>query len=431
MDICMIPAYRISKKGRPELRVYAPLGGKFILKMYRNGLCVRKQEFMLKEQEECHRILPDSFPEAGMYHIQMCLTDQAGLTEEKCIEYQVIDSAAASTTVIDGLWISIYHWSEFEGQLFNGELKKLSDADWKKQIYDMNEVGIKGVVIQNLFLCNEYVNQHDMTAETYRGKAFYDSGLYGERVEISAKDPVRAILEAASECGMHVFLGVGHYAWFDFSRESLEWHKNVTKELYDLYGGYESLYGWYVSEEIMGDFYYSYPPVPDGFVSQIIDFFAEYTRFVRKLTPAKPVAFAPNNIRFEVYEKEWRQVLPHIDILLPFAFARDLEHSNILEIKRICDACDTHLWVDMEVFRFPIEHGLVPKSGEELITEIRSYDDVEQIFGYQYTGLMSHPENEISVGGKAAEDLYVEYGRYYRTVTGIREEAGAGVEKNQ
>jgi hypothetical protein len=52
---------------------------------------------------------------------------------------------------------------------------------------------------------------------------------------IKAKDSLEAILSEADKQGMNVFLGVGLFAWFDFSSTSLEWHKEVAKELWDMY----------------------------------------------------------------------------------------------------------------------------------------------------------------------------------------------------
>ena len=48
--------------------------------------------------------------------------------------------------------------------------------------------------------------------------------------------------------------------------------------------------------------------------------------------------------------------------MIPFAFARDPEHLNVVQMKQICDECGTHMWVDMEMFRAPFEDGLVPKT---------------------------------------------------------------------
>lgn len=231
-----------------------------------------------------------------------------------------------------------------------------------------------------------------------------------------ARDPVNAVLSAADKCGMNVFLGVGNYAWFDFSPESLKWHIEVTKELYEMYGKHPSLYGWYVSEEIMGSLYYDYPPVGNEKYRDIVSFFREYKKLVEQLTPTKPVALAPNNIRFHEYEEEWKEILQNVDILLPFAFARDPGNLNINEISEICKSCGTHFWVDMEMFAWPLDNGLVPKTCSDLIKEIRTYDYLEQIYGYQYTGIMNPPGSGLGLGREDTQRLYGEYLEYYKSI---------------
>ena len=103
-----------------------------------------------------------------------------------------------------------------------------SDDQWREMIRSMHKVGMDIIVIQEVFRNEQYVGKHDVTIETYQGKAFYPSDLYEGRMEIAAKDPVEAILAEADKHGMHVMMGVGMFAWFDFTPESLEWHKRVA-----------------------------------------------------------------------------------------------------------------------------------------------------------------------------------------------------------
>jgi hypothetical protein len=255
-----------------------------------------------------------------------------------------------------------------------------------------------------------------MTTETYDGYSLYPSKLYGKSYDIAARDALEAILTAADERGMNVFVGVGLFAWFDFSPQSLQWHINVTNELFSMYGHHKSLYGWYISEEIFGSLYFDYDFVENDKYKEIVKFFQEYKAFVEKITPTKPVALAPNNIRFHHYEKEWKEILANVDILLPFAFARDPENLNIIEINNICKATNTHFWVDMEMFNWPLDNGLVPKTFNDLVKEIRTYDDVEQIYGYQYTGIMNSPDNKLIIGINETVELYKEYEKYYNDV---------------
>lgn len=416
--VTIIPAFRISTNLKPEVRAFSDQQSDFVINIIKNKKVIRCLRNELKEASKEISIYLDLQDIVGDIEVEFSFFDLSGKQiSTKKINYEIIDSGCNSTTLIDGCWVSIYHWSETEARLFNPDLKNLSNEDWKEQIFAMNRVGIKGIVIQNVFESDKYVNQHDMTIETYVGEAYYPSRLYKGRCPITAEDPLEAILEAADEVGMNVLLGVGLYAWFDFSNESLKWHEEVTKELNSLYGHHDSLYGWYISEEMFGSFYYDYPPVPDEKYKEIVKFFREYKAFARDLTPTKPVALAPNNIRFHEYEKEWKEVLVNIDILIPFAFARDPENMNIDEIADICKACGTHFWVDMEMFVSPFDNGLMPKPYDELIKEIRTYDKLEQIYGYQFTGLMNSPESKYNLGGQKAKKLYDEYLKYHKEVT--------------
>lgn len=44
------------------------------------------------------------------------------------------------------------------------------------------------------------------------------------------------------------------------------------------------------------------------------------------------------------HAEEWKTILPFVDILIPFVFARDPEHLNVVQMKQICDECGTHMW---------------------------------------------------------------------------------------
>lgn len=417
VHISILPPARCSNRVQPEVRIAAGNAVKAEIMVIQKSGEKKAFELILGNSKGFKKVHLDLSGIYGDAVIKIILLDLRGnVIETQEHPYEIINSQCNSTTLLDGCWISIYHWSEDEARWFNQALKKLSNEQWKEHIQDMGRAGIKGVVIQNIFHCNEYVGQHDMNTENYRGEAMYPSNRYSRRAPIAADDPLEAILTAADEEKMNVWVGIGMYAWFDFSPESLLWHKNITKEIHDRYGHHPSLYGWYVSEEIMGSLYYDYSPVEDEKYMDIVNFFREYKAFVSELTPTKPVALAPNNIRFQFYEKEWKQILENVDVLLPFAFARDLGNLNINEIDALCRACDTHFWVDMEMFAWPLDNGLVPKKCQDLIKEIHIYDQLEQIYGYQFTGIMNPPGSTLKLGRDDTKALYKEYLEYYKKV---------------
>ena len=115
-------------------------------------------------------------------------------------------------------------------------------------------------------------------------------------------------------------------------------------------------------------------------------------------------------------------ILENLDIIIPFGFART-PTNNVAEIIELCNNYDTHFWCDLEIFRFPFEEGaLVPKDIDALIKEIRDYDALEQIYGYQFTGLMNEPgKNKHNLGRKETEDLFAGYYEYQKKIRGLNE----------
>ncbi len=418
-----VPARRISTNSRLELRVATDAAAAVRVEaVTADGRRIHCGQFPLEGGLKLNKVYPALVGITGKMQLYISFLDAQEGVLETCVQpYEVVKSAVASTCLLDGCWVSIYHWSDDEARHFNPGLRCMTDEGWKQQVYSMHKIGITSILIQNVFDSPHYVNQHSMTADTYDGKAFYDSRLYPDRMPLSCEDPIEAILSAADECGMAVFPGVGMYAWFDFSPESLEWHKRVTVELNERYGHHPSFYGWYVSEEIMGALYYGYDPVPDENYRDIQDFFRAYKAFVHELTPTKPVALAPNNIHMHWYREQWRGILQNVDILIPFAFARS--ENNISEIAGMCAETGTHFWVDMEIFAFPFDEGLRPKSCPALIREIHCYDVLEQVYGYQYTGLLNEPGHRMGLGNEDTEELYTAYAAYVRSVRGEQETA--------
>ena len=411
-----IPPRRISSNGQVEFRLASDGCKKVrISALMEDGMKTEAGVFDLKPGLEPVSAVLSPEGITGMFQWELSFEDAEGNPVRTFLQpYEVVPSEVHSTQLLDGCWISIRHWSETESACFRKGLSEMTDEDWKEHVYSMHRLGITTVLIQNTFDSTHYVHQHDMTADTYDGVAFYDSRWAPRMPGMKEKDPLEAILSAADECGMAVFPGVGLYAWFDFSPASLVWHKRVASELFERYGHHPSFYGFYVSEEIMGALYYGYAPVPDEKYRDIQNFFRDFSDYCHKLAPTKPVALAPNNIDMHLYRDEWKGILDHLDILIPFAFARS--ENNIPQITEMCRASGVHFWVDMEIFRFPFVNGaLVPKDYEGLLKEIRDYDMLEQIFGYQYTGLLNEPgKNRRNLGGKETETLYEAFYEYQR-----------------
>lgn len=339
----------------------------------------------------------------------------------KVKEIEVINSDIRSIQQISGAWAGIYHWSETEGKHWNQDIKKMSDSQWSEMVRSMNKLDMNMIVIQEVFRNEEYVGKHNTNVDNYEGKAFYPSKLYPERMDITAQDPIEAILSEADKLGMNVLVGVGMFAWFDFTSESLEWHKRVAKELWDMYGHHESFYAFYVSEESGGglDNWEQRPEMRKKRKDDIVNFFKEFKDYCNSFAPAKPVMLATNSFEVPNGMDTYPELLKHLDILCPFGFARmpegDLTGKESAEmLQAACDEAKSHLWFDLEVFLFNPDNSLYPRPVEEITRDLNLFDNFEKILCYQFPGVFNDPKMSIRIGEERTIDLFNGYAKYLK-----------------
>jgi hypothetical protein len=343
-----------------------------------------------------------------------------GITEKLSKDIEIVSSASRSNKTIGGAWISFYHWSETEGKMWNPIIKNLSDSQWMEMIAGMHQLGMDIAVIQESFRNQDYIGAHDIDSNGYKGKAFYPSALYPARMDIAAKDPVEAVLTKADQLGMHVFMGVGMYAWFDYTKGSLEWHKKVAKELWEKYRQHPSFYGFYVSEEGMGslDCFEKDSSKHDMRRAEVLQFFKEFTPFCNQMAPDKPVMFAPNGWGVGRSKGAYNELLKNVDIISPFAFARmpagDLTGKEaIAMLQQYCDQNKAHLWLDLEAFLFNEKEGyLYPRPMTEIESDLNLFDNFEKVICYQYPGVFNSPDMSVRVGEASTVKLFNDYQQY-------------------
>lgn len=344
---------------------------------------------------------------------ELTIKDQVFETEKEIV---VLESATRSTDRIDGAWFGFYHWSEDEGKYWNADIKKMKDKDWEEMMEAQSKIGMNIIVIQEIFRNpTAYAHKHTMEQDGYQGIPYYPSALYPGKVELASDDPLEAVLAAADKNNMHVFIGIGLYAWFDFSEASLSWHKQVADEIWRQYGHHPSFYGWYISEEQDGGL------GSEEDRANIVHFFKEFKQHVWKYGPEKPIMLAPNSHNLQGAEPTYRELLKYLDILCPFAFHRmpptDLTGEQAAsKLQLLADETESHLWLDMEVFEFAEKNALVPRPIEGVLSDLHRFKNFEKILCYQFPGLMSSPEMSIKPGGEKTVRLYLDYKKYYDTL---------------
>lgn len=348
---------------------------------------------------------------------RLCLTVEfAGRVERQSLPLEVLDLPTRSTDRLDGAFVGLYHWSEKEGRFWNEELKSFEEDDWRDLVRAQSEVGMGVIVLQESFRNEEYVGKHDIPRTGYNGHAFYPSKLHPGRMEVHTVDPMEVILSEADRLGMHVFMPVGMYAWFDFTPGSLQWHKEVAEELWERYGHHPAFYGWYVSEEAHGNLGETAKDKEN-----LLHFFGDFSCHCRELAPEKPVMLATNChwIRGEV--ERYRFLLRNLDILCPFGFHRmpfwDQGGEAAAQLlQELCDEAGAHLWLDLEVFLFGPGRALVPRPLDQIVEDFRRFPNFEKVICYQFPGLFNAPWTRKKPGGPETVKLFNDYQRYLQAI---------------
>ena len=329
---------------------------------------------------------------------------------------QILASTIRSTRKIDGAWFGFYHWSELEGKYWNAELKKATDAQWGEMMEDQSKLDMNVIVIQDVIRNPDaYAGKHKIETEGYKGVPYYPSDILPGKFPLAASDPLEAVLASADRNNMNVFIGVGSYAWFDFTKGSLEWHKKLADELWAKYGHHQSFYGWYVSEEQDGGLGDAQARI------DIVNFFKEFKAYVYKIAPDKPIMLATNSHNIRGAEDTYRKLLPNLDILCPFGFHRmpatDLTGEQAAtKLQQLCNEAGSHLWMDMEIFDFAEQNALVPRSIKGVISDLHRFPNFEKILCYQYPGLLNSPTASIKPGGPNTVKLYLDYKQYLDSI---------------
>ena len=374
-------------------------------------------------QSKAVKFLMPTAGRTGMNEI-ILVAEGDGFKQKITKQIEIISSDVRSTKTIGGAWIGFYHWSETEGKMWNPVLKQLSDAQWREMVSGMHEIGMDIIVIQESFSNQKYVGEHSIPETGYEGKAFYPSALYPARMPIAAADPIEAVLSGADSLGMHVFMGVGMYAWFDYTAGSLEWHKKVARELWERYGHHSSFYGFYVSEEGMGslDCFEKDSTKHDMRRAEVLNFFREFIPYCKNMAPDKPVMFAPNGWGVGRSKGAYPELLKNVDIISPFAFARmpegDLTGPEAIALlQKYCDDAQAHLWLDLEAFLFNEQEGyLYPRPIEQIEGDLELFHNFEKVICYQYPGVFSNPDMSVRVGEPSTVELYLDYLNYLKTL---------------
>ena len=289
---------------------------------------------------------------------------------------------------------------------------------WAAKVAEMKKMGMEYLVFMSV--ANE-------------GKAYYPSGLMEWHYPKWRQSPVDAIMDAAAEHGMKVFMSTG---WAKDQDDNLRDPKikgrqiQMMTELASIYGEHPAFYGWYL-------------PVEDCFGPVLTDYAVDavnaLTARARELTPDAKILISPYGIfnsDFDDprYEKQIARLT--VDIIAyqdeigcvreryPLTRLRE----NWKKLRAIHDRTGIAMWANCESFAW--EKGtndrssaLVPAPFSRFLSQqiAATAGGAEKIISFVFCGLFDDPSSPYQLGqphwsAKAYQDYMAWLGgdRYWK-----------------
>ena len=291
---------------------------------------------------------------------------------------------------------------------------------WAAKIAEMKKIGMEYLVFMSV--ANE-------------GKAYYPSKLMGWQYPEWRQSPVDAIMDAAAEHGMKVFMSTG-WAWDqdDNLRDPKIKGRQIQmmEELAGIYGDHPAMYGWYL-------------PVEDCFGPVLTDYAVEavnaLTARARELTPSAKIMISPYGIfNSDFDDPRYEQQIARLTVDI-IAYQDEIGcvrerypltrlRENWKKLRAIHDKTGIAMWANCESFAW--EKGtndrssaLVPASYSRFLSQqvAATAGGAEKIISFIFCGLVEDPSSPYQLGQPHwSQEFYENYmswlagSSYWKTV---------------
>ncbi len=321
------------------------------------------------------------------------------------------------TKPITGTWFEFRHHNPKEGIYWDETLHNFTEEQWRAKIREMKEFGMKYAAL----LCTSLYN-----------KTYFKSSVFPQRWELACQDPIEVILDEADKVGLNIFLSNGFYGdWLPLHRTMTDPREIMSSteilrrtcvamnELTELYGHHNSFYGWYYPDESWINGY-----MDEEFIQYVNFSSAE----MHKLGKRFKSLIGPYGTKDLIADDRYVRDLERLDVdICAYQDEVGVQKSSYTDtaayfeaLKKAHDkAGRSILCGNAEVFSFEGEvykSALVPAPFERVRKQLEAMSPyVEEIFIYQYPGLMSKPGSIAPLGHPDAEILYGDYINYRKS----------------
>ena len=308
---------------------------------------------------------------------------------------------------ITGSWVN-FAWKDVRNKYTNPTDTFMDGPEvWETKVGEWHKMGLEYLIIM------EVANEQ---------QAYYPSDIMPRLFPEGEKSPVEALLDAAAEYDMKVFLSTG---WavnqFEDVREPAiqERQKVMMEELTALYKDKPAFYGWYLPVE--DDMKPVFPATAVEAVNRLVE-------QSHRLTPGKKTLISPYGlvgVDFDDPEMATNIRNLKVDIIAyqdevgcvrePFPLRRLKE--NWKKLRAIHDGTDIEMWANCETFTWQnktnnLESALIPAAYARLLSQqiAATEGGVSTIVSFMFGGIIEDPSSPYRLGhGDASVRLWSDY----------------------
>lgn len=260
---------------------------------------------------------------------------------------------------------------------FNMPAQNWSSDEWRKDFDHMQEIGIDTMIL---------------IRGGFDGKTIFPSKIIGT---LKTSDFAGFVLEEASLRNMNVFFGLycSNLTWNngDYIEET-RINKRFVDEVYERYGHYPALGGWYIPQEVGCDEW------------NIKDTMRNLSILCKDKTPDKKVLISPyfqahdmcqKKFTPEQHYEEWDRIFDYIGKEIDICAFQDgtaqyKMREFFLSTRKLCEKYNIAHWVNVETFERDPFHKGYPISFEILRQRLEMHEEyAEKMITFEFSHFLS------------------------------------------